>query len=141
LPGHKHDEESERFSAKPQSPPKERLNCSRNACRISSDRLTYCRFAAASAAFKSFASRTTCMVCQPGFSSILITALRHLIAFARRLSTSPLHDLVESLEIGTRFSVGEKPGRLKRRNLFRHRCGNELVDAGSILPAQPLDRL
>ncbi len=39
-----------------------RLRCSCRARRISADRFTLCRLAAASAAFKSLDSRTTCMV-------------------------------------------------------------------------------
>lgn len=44
-----------------------RAKCSRSAWRISSDRFNFFRFAAVSAAFKRFASRTTCIVCIVGF--------------------------------------------------------------------------
>ena len=66
---------------------------------------------------------------------------RYLIARTWRLSTSPLHDLIESFEIRQCLSIHKKPRRLEGRNLFSYRYGHELVDARSVLPAQPLNRI
>jgi hypothetical protein len=52
------------------------------------------------------------------------------------LSTLAPHDFIECFEIGACLPVGEVLGRLQSRNLLRHSCGHELIDAGSILPAQ-----
>jgi len=63
------------------------------------------------------------------------------IARPRRLPAASLHDTVESFEIRSPFPVRKEPGCFKRRDLFGDRGSHELVDAGSILTAQPLDRL
>jgi hypothetical protein len=73
------------------------------------------------------------------FESVSLS--RQFIARTGRFSASPLHDLIEGLEIRPRLSIREIPRRLECRNLFRNGRSHELVDACSVLAAQPLDRV
>src|SRR3989304_6912527 len=74
-------------------------------------------------------------------SSSLLPLGRHFIIFAGRLSATPLHDPVESLEICPRSPILKEARRLQSRNLLRHGGSYELIQARSVLLAQPLDRL
>lgn len=69
------------------------------------------------------------------------TLIWHFIARPRRLPPAPLHDTVESLEIRPPLPVRKEPRRFKRGDFFGDGGSHELVDAGSILTAQPLHRL
>src|SRR5260370_39063913 len=71
----------------------------------------------------------------------------HLVFPSRRLSTefrdfispSSFQDLIESFEICPRLSICAETRCFERRNLFRHRGSNKLIDAGSIFTAQAIN--
>src|ERR1700678_4155700 len=65
------------------------------------------------------------------------SAARHLVASTRRLPTPPFHDPVEGFEIGPGLTLLKERRCLKRRNLFRHGRGDELVYAGSFFLTDP----
>jgi hypothetical protein len=67
-------------------------------------------------------------------------AARHFIAYTRRFSAAPFHELVKGLEIRARFAVRKKLRRLQSGKLFSHRCGDELVYACPIFLALSLHR-
>jgi hypothetical protein len=58
-----------------------------------------------------------------------------------RLPAASLNDTVERFEIRPPFPIRKEPRCFKRGNLFSDGGSYELVDAGSILTAQPLYRL
>jgi len=60
------------------------------------------------------------------------------VTCTRWLSPAPLHELVKSLEVGTRSAVGKELSGLQGRQLLRHRSGHELVYASAIFPAMQL---
>jgi hypothetical protein len=67
-------------------------------------------------------------------------AARHFIAYTRRFSAAPFHELVKGLEIRARFAVRKKLRRLQSGKLFSHCCGDELVYACPIFLALSLHR-
>jgi hypothetical protein len=75
----------------------------------------------------------------PGASATIHAG--HFIALPGRLSAATLRDLVEDFEIGPRLSILKETRSDESRHPFRHRRGHKLVNARTILAAQPLDRL
>src|SRR5215469_15587767 len=65
----------------------------------------------------------------------------HFVASTGRLTSAPFHDFVESLKIGTRFSVGKKLGHLQSEQFFRDGRRHKLIDARTVFFALLLDRL
>ena len=59
---------------------------------------------------------------------------RHLVIVAGWLSTPPLHDLVERLEVSASFAVAKEGCYLQGRQLFRYCGGHKLIDARAVLP-------
>jgi len=62
------------------------------------------------------------------------------IPFAGRPTATAFHDLIELFEISSRTAIFEKPSGFQSRYLLRNGSGYKLIDAGPILPAQPLYR-
>jgi hypothetical protein len=62
--------------------------------------------------------------------------VRHFIAFAGPFSATPLHELVEGLEIRPCFSILKVPGSFGGGNPLRHGMAT-LVDAGSVFTLYP----
>ena len=64
---------------------------------------------------------------------------RHYIIESGRLADLALHQTVEGGEIGAGAALGKEFRGAQRRELFRHRGRDELVDADPILLCQPFD--
>jgi hypothetical protein len=56
------------------------------------------------------------------------------------VSAATPHDPIECLEVSARLPILEESDCLKRRNLLGYSGSDELIDAGSSFPAEPLDR-